>query len=209
MFEIKNDKETLSNAVYFIGVMIAIFAITYTGLYFLGWIPASLGGPDRVNDDYWVGEYDLYNVDTNERTKPDRIVINKVGVDTTVEQPQTRDVNALDQYLTRGAVYYPGSGTVEQGNMFVFGHSTGFQVVQNQAYKTFNGIEDLVRGDEITVEADGKVYIYRVESVKLLSEDDALITFDNSERRLTLSTCNTFGSKQERWVVEAEFDREV
>jgi LPXTG-site transpeptidase (sortase) family protein len=136
------------------------------------------------------------------------VVIEKVGVDTIVGQPNTRDVSILDQHLTRGAVHYPGSGTVEQGNIFIFGHSTGIQVVQNQAYKTFNGIEKLQNGDEIRVEAEGQIYIYKVTSVKLFNEDDALITFDNSKRLLTLSTCNTFGAKQERWVVEAEFDRE-
>jgi LPXTG-site transpeptidase (sortase) family protein len=211
MFEDKNKKELLSSAGYFVVVTVAVFSITYFGLYMLGLVPSSLGGPERITDDYWVGDYDLIDVENYQQgqTRPDRITINKVGVDTIVENPNTRDVNALDQYLTNGAVHYPGSGTVEQGNMFVFGHSTGFQVVQNQAYKTFNGIEKLVDGDEITVEADGKIYIYKVSSVELFSEDDALITFDNTKRRLTLSTCNTFGAKQERWVVEAEFDREV
>lgn len=214
MFTFGEKKEDWINVGYFTMVFAAVFAITYGVLYWVGWIPASLGGPSRVaniNDDYWIGDYELLDVDNYSvgQTRPERIVIDKVGVDTTIEQPTTRDVAALDQYLTRGAVHYPGSGTVEQGNIFLFGHSTGLRVVQNQAFKTFNGIEDLVRGDEIKVEADGNVYIYKVTSVEMVSEDDALITFDNSSRRLTLSTCNTFGAKQDRWVVEAEFDREV
>lgn len=208
----KNKKESLTNAAYFIGITLAVFAITYTGLYLVGWVPASLGGSEKISqidEDYWLGDYDIINQSDAGSSRPSRIIIDKVGVDTIVEQPKTRDVSILDQYLTRGAVYYPGSGTIENGNMFVFGHSTGLSVVQNQAYKTFNNIENLVKGDDIRVEADGKTFIYKVTSVKLFNEDDALITFDNSKRKLTISTCNTFGAKQERWVVEAEFHKEV
>jgi LPXTG-site transpeptidase (sortase) family protein len=211
MFNINNRKEFLINSGYFISVTLAIFVVTYFALYIFGLVPSSLGGPQEIEelDDYWVGGYDLIEEYTTDRTRPSRIIIDKVGVDTIVEQPDTRDVTILDQYLTRGAVHYPGSGTVEQGNIFVFGHSTGLRVVQNQAYKTFNDIENLNDDDEIRVEAEGKIYIYKVNSVELLDEDDALITFDNSKRSITLSTCNTFGSKQERWVVKADFYREI
>ncbi len=91
--------------------------------------------------------------------------------------------------------------------MFLFGHSTNWQVVQNQAYKTFNGLEKLVRGDTITIWGeDGEQYTYTVERVSLLDDDDAFVDFATEGRRLTLATCNTFGEKQERWVVEAVFN---
>jgi len=140
-------------------------------------------------------------------TRPDRISIPKVGIDSNIEKPNTADVSVLDNSLTKGAVHYPGSGSVEKGNMFLFGHSTNWQVVQNEAYRTFNGIEKLESGDEIYIEADGETYVYKVKSVVLVDEDDALVEFDNSSRTLTISTCNTFGEKQERWVVEADFER--
>jgi LPXTG-site transpeptidase (sortase) family protein len=221
-FEIKNTKEFYASVGYFLTIMVGVFFITFSVLYFLGLTPGSFSRPDRdINDEidesYWVGDYELIDVSGYaggqsgliSRTLPDRVVIDKIGVDTIVEQPNTRDVQVLDQYLTRGAVYYPGSGTLEQGNMFIFGHSTGLSVVQNQAYKTFNNLENLVEGDEIRVEADGSIYIYRVTDVSLYNADEAVITFDNSSRKLTLSTCNTFGAKQERWVVDADFYREI
>jgi LPXTG-site transpeptidase (sortase) family protein len=170
---------------------------------------------DSFTNEYWTGGYAEDFSDSNSSNqstgniKPDRVIIDEIGVDTIISQPQSRDVNVLDQYLTKGAVYYPGSGTVEQGNMFVFGHSTGLSVVQNQAYKAFNNFNKLENGDLVTIEADGSKYQYKVSKVQLLDEDDALITFDNNERKLTLSTCNTFGAKQERWVVEADFYREL
>jgi LPXTG-site transpeptidase (sortase) family protein len=93
--------------------------------------------------------------------------------------------------------------------MFIFGHSTGFSVVNNQAYKTFNDLDKLSAGDEIRIESDGKTYIYKVESLVLVDESEAFVDFSKTDRRLTISTCNSFGAKQERWVVEAVFDREV
>lgn len=212
----KEEKvELYKNISYFFIVMIGVTGVTYLGLLLLNLVPNSLGGHLLLEDDdyaeeYWLGDYEAINTTTSQTfTKPERIIIDRVGIDTNIEQPNTRDVRVLDQYLNRGAVYYPGSGTVEKGNMFVFGHSTSLGAVQNQAYKTFNGLEKLNKGDEITVEAEGRRYIYEVTDVRLLDAEDALITFDNSIRSLTLSTCNTFGAKQERWVVESQFSRVI
>lgn len=201
MFE---GKYSISNITYFILVAIGVFAISFSALYFLGIGPKSLVLDRTEVDDYWTGGYDLdVEYSTGERTRPDYIRIPKIGVDTVITQPNTTDVAALDRSLLEGAVHYPGSGTVEDGNMFIFGHSSGLPNVINQAYKAFNGLGNLSRGDEIEVSAEGNTYIYEVTSVKLLDEDNALVNFDNSGRTLTLSTCNTFGAKQERWVVEA------
>ena len=90
--------------------------------------------------------------------------------------------------------------------MFLFAHSTGFKVVQNQAYKAFNNLKNLSAGDSIFVSGeDGKTYVYKVSSVKLATDKDVLVTFDGKDRMITLSTCNTFGQKAERYVVEAYF----
>lgn len=138
-------------------------------------------------------------------TKPTRISIPSVGIDTTVLEPSSVMIDVLDSFLQNGAVYYPGSGTIEQGNIFVFGHSTNWPVVQNQAYKTFNNLEDTKIGDEVNVYAGGKVYVYEVLSVELVDADNAFIDLSRSGRRLTISTCNTFGQKSDRWVVDAVF----
>jgi LPXTG-site transpeptidase (sortase) family protein len=105
--------------------------------------------------------------------------------------------------LSQGAVYYPGSGAIEGGNVFVFGHSTNWSVVRNQAYKTFNNLDDLKAGDLIYLTAGGEEYAYEVERVRVAPDSEVLVSFGGDERRLTLSTCNTFGLKEERIVVEA------
>lgn len=139
-------------------------------------------------------------------TLPVRIVIPAVGVDASIETPVSTDIRVLDGALTRGAVHYPGSGTPGNGNMFIFGHSTSLTNVINQAYQTFNDVQHLEKGDEIIVYAGGEKHWYVVESVALVSADEALVDFSTSKDMLTLSTCNTFGAKQERFVVEAMYE---
>jgi LPXTG-site transpeptidase (sortase) family protein len=137
--------------------------------------------------------------------KPTRIVIEKIGVDTKVLNPDSQKVSVLDEALKSGVVRYPGSGIPGDGNMFVFGHSTSFRVVQNQAYKAFNNLEKLAPGDIVKVYTGDREYRYRVTNVKSVSEEKALVDLSGRRDMLTLSTCNTFGRKQDRFVVEADF----
>lgn len=144
------------------------------------------------------------NLNTGNYTKPSRIVIPSVGIDSVIIQPESPTISVLDSALQQGAVYYPGSGVIEQGNIFIFGHSSRLPVVVNQAYKTFNDIENTKIGDEIILyDRNGKKYTYEVERVYQANAETAFIDLSRSGRRLTISTCNSFGTKSDRWVVDA------
>ena len=58
-------------------------------------------------------------------------------------------------------------------------------------------------GDEILITSNGKVYKYIVDIVKLVDDNTALVDFTKRDKMLTISTCNTFGAKEDRYVVEA------
>ena len=153
-----NSKE---NIIYFAAVLLGAFLIFFVVFLVLGITPESISlyknsnnNPVRYEGSYSDTQVVNDNISTS-RTEPNRIVIEKIGVDTSVDHPKTRDIYTLDQSLNKGAVYYPGSGSIESGNMFVFGHSADAFVVQNPAYKTFNRFNELVGGDVIEVEADG------------------------------------------------------
>lgn len=135
---------------------------------------------------------------------PLRLEIPSISVDTIVENPKSTNPEVLDAELTKGAVHYPGSGMPGSGNMFIFGHSTGFSVVQNKAYKVFNRLKDLKNGETITVYGKDWKYEYRVTSVRKVDKSDALVTFDTKTNMITLSTCDSFGRAQDRYVVEGE-----
>ncbi|OHA26901.1 MAG: hypothetical protein A3D52_01790 [Candidatus Taylorbacteria bacterium RIFCSPHIGHO2_02_FULL_44_36] len=138
--------------------------------------------------------------------QPVRLVIEKIGVDAPVENPQSRDIAVLDAALLKGVVHYPGSGSLENNtNMFLFGHSTNWATVHNQAFKSLNRLSELQLGDEIKLFSDEKEYIYKVTAVSLVAQNEALVKFETGKRKLTLSTCDTFGKRTDRFVVTADF----
>lgn len=137
---------------------------------------------------------------------PTRIIIDSIDVDSAILTPASRSIEVLDQALLEGVVHYPGSARPgEQGNVFLFGHSTGFRVVNNEAFKVFNNLKHLTENEVIRLQTGDREYLYRVTRVSLVNADEALVDLSPTGNRLTLSTCNSFGAEQERYVVEAEF----
>jgi LPXTG-site transpeptidase (sortase) family protein len=200
--------------VKFVIYFVIIFLVLFSLLYSVGLIPESLKNNegDTVSTLWDKAQKKTVQNDSRRGSsvvikaeEPKRIVIDKIGVDAAVSNPSTTNVATLDEYLKQGAVRYPSSGLLGQGNMFIFGHSTGLTVVNNQAYKTFNGIKNLQNGDLIKVYGSNTVYVYKVRTVTLVDQNEALVKFDTTTNRLTLSTCNTFGAKGERYVVEADY----
>lgn len=199
------------NYIIFAGLTLGIFTVTYTVLLIIGLTPkqfqADISGTNIFQVVGSEFESPIIEIDTN--LIPQTISIPKIGVNSTIQIPNAVDVSTLDLALQKGAVYYPGSGTLQSGNMFLFGHSTNWKVVNNQAYKTFNDLDKLVQGDEIFLKVQDKTYIYKVVTVKRASENDTVIEFNKNGRMLTISTCDTFGQKQDRWITEAVFDRVI
>ena len=137
---------------------------------------------------------------------PITITIPAIGLSARVTNPTSTDIAVLDQALLQGAVRYPTSAKLgETGNVVLFGHSSYLPIVGNQAYKTFNGIQKLVASDTITISSSGTSYVYRVRGVGKESANDAAIPLSVVGRVLTLSTCDSFGAKTDRFVVVADF----
>ncbi len=136
--------------------------------------------------------------------KPTKIIINKIGVESAVTNPTSKNIDTLNDALKLGAVRYPDSGSLDSDkNIFIFGHSTSL-ATNTTYYKTFNNLDKLVVGDKITLRSNKNDYTYLVSSVSIANTEDGLIKFDN-DRELILSTCNTLGQKEERIVVTATF----
>jgi len=139
-----------------------------------------------------------------ESTFPTRISIEKIALDTTIITPESTDIDVLDRALLNGAVHYPGSGELgENANMLLFGHSSYLPVINNKAFKAFNELSKLKVGDHITVYSDTHVYTYATETIVLSEAEDVRVDFNSTYPKLTLATCNSFGTKQERWIVTA------
>lgn len=196
---------------------LAIFTFSYTTLYVLGFIPQEISEENKQTflDD--LKQSTLENVSNFGKNTPEtavveqgedptRITIPGTDVDILIQNPVTKDPVLLDEYLKKGVVRYPDSGHLGQGNMLLFGHSSNWDVVKNKAYKSLNGIEKLKQGDLVYIDSENFRYVYKVTSVKLAKAEDVLVDFSRKENMVTLSTCNTFGAKQDRYVAEAVFD---
>lgn len=184
--------------------------VAYLALALFGFLPRSVNIFDPLLSA--APAQDLYELpkaptdvveQASTATVPAHVSIPKIGVEADVHVPPSIDVATLDSLLARGAVYYPGSGVIERGNIFIFGHSTNWSIVKNQAYKTFNKLDSLEAGDRIYLSGDGWEATYEVESVRIAPDSEVLVSFEGATPRLTLSTCNTFGLKAERIVVQA------
>jgi len=76
--------------------------------------------------------------------------------------------------------------------------------VRNEAYRSFNGLDELSVGDEITIKGASTTATYAVTSVDITKKDEGFVRFQPNQRvDLTLSTCSTFGAKQNRTIVRA------
>ncbi len=137
---------------------------------------------------------------------PDKIEIPSIKLVTTVSNPDSTQIDVLDRALLTGAVRYPSSAKLgETGNVVIFGHSSYLPVVNNQAFKAFTGIEKLHAGDTIIVYSSSRVHTYAVRSVTKEDANSAGIPLTVAGKVLTLSTCNSFGEKSDRFVVVADF----
>ena len=137
---------------------------------------------------------------------PQQLIVPSLGVQLPVSNPTTRNIELLDEELKSAVVRYPDSATLgSDGNVLVFGHSSQLPIVRNKFFKAFNNIQKLDDGEEILARANGDTYHYRVTRVYQASATDDRIPLTVPNHRLTLLTCDSFGSRSDRWVVEAEY----
>ncbi|MBP6924425.1 MAG: sortase [Candidatus Pacebacteria bacterium] len=136
---------------------------------------------------------------------PESIYIKKLNRTVSVLNPSSRTVADLDTALLSGVVRHPDSADLAQdGNVFILGHSSYLPNVLNKNFQAFNGIQDLAWGDTIEVTSDGYLHLYEVEKVYKASASDTTVPISGTGPRLTLATCNSFGSTDDRFIVEAK-----
>ncbi len=136
---------------------------------------------------------------------PNKLVIDRFERTIEVLNPESNLVADLDAALLHGAVRHPDSATMDrEGSVFILAHSSYLPSVLNKNFQAFNGIQNLKFGDTVRLEAEGFEYVYRVDKVYKAKAEDATIAIAGNTKRLILATCNSFGSKDDRYIVEAE-----
>lgn len=138
---------------------------------------------------------------------PIRVAAESIGLEREVLNPESTDVSVLDAALRKGAVRYPTSAMLgEEGTVLLFGHSSYLPVVHNSNYKAFNGIQKLQQGDTVSVYSATAEYRYKVTGVRLADANEDVVELPSNGQYLALVTCDSFGTKSDRFVVTARLD---
>lgn len=143
-------------------------------------------------------------VTTSLDSLPSTIIIDALDKEIPIFNPESRSVSALDTALLSGVVRHPDSADFErEGTILILGHSSYLPNVINKNFQAFNGIQKLMWGDTIRLRSSDTEYVYRVDKVYEAKASDDEIEIRSGEARLTLATCNSFGTKDDRFIVEA------
>jgi LPXTG-site transpeptidase (sortase) family protein len=197
----------------FLAVFFAVVFLTYLVLYIIDFIPEA---PDEGVDQDTETVIDtvaagadtpkevLAPVLSGEAAVPNKIIFDRLNREVVVLNPQSRDIVDLDAALLSGVVRHPDSADFRsEGNMFILGHSSYLPNVLNKNFQAFNGIQEMTWGDKIRVQSAETEYVYRVEKVYKAKASEVFVPETPGEARLTLATCNSFGSKDDRFMIEA------
>lgn len=121
-----------------------------------------------------------------------------------IRNPNVSSIDALDSALLSGAVRHPDSADLtETGTMFILGHSSYLPNIQNKNFQAFNGLNKLAWGDTIRVRSSDTEYVYSVERVYEAKASSAEVPIQYDTAKLVLATCNSFATKDDRFIVEA------
>lgn len=191
----------------FVLVFVGVFTVSYGILYAIDFVPEPIDEKEGVLEAVEatvVNEAEEMPSIAPFDPTPNRIIIDKLDREVEILNPATSDIEELDEALLSGVVRHPDSADfTEDGTMFLLGHSSYLPTVFNRNFQAFNGIEDLVWGDRIRVQSNNIEYVYRVDIVYEAKASEAEIEIVTGEPRLALATCDSFGSKDDRFVVEA------
>lgn len=210
--------EILPKTSAFLGVFFIVMIIGYGILYFVDFVPeapAETNNASAVVEDTTytyeepspvvVAEEPVPTLESKNDPLPLEISIERLDRTVTVLNPSSRSVADLDAALLKGVIRHPDSADLndQNGNILILGHSSYLTNVFNKNFQAFNGIQNLTWGDTIKVRSGDTEYTYQVDKVYKEKATTVKVPVWASKPKLTLVTCNTFGAKEDRFIVEA------
>ncbi len=200
----------------FLATFFAVVFVTYLVLYVIDFIPEA---PSEADEEVPATEEVLEATGVAAATEvtevqpaapvgdlalPVAITLGRLDRTVTVLNPTSSSVADLDAALLNGVVRHPDSADFSaDGNILILGHSSHLPNVFNSNFQAFNGLETMTWGDKIYLDSADTRYVYRVEKVYEAKASEVIVPFTPGEAMLTLVTCNNFGAKEDRYIVEA------
>jgi len=200
----------LDQRLTFFFVTVGVITLTYALLFVVDFLPEkpeTTAVPEEetlsdVEDSAYFPPVEIEA--TVAHALPTKIIFDSLNKEVPVLNPEASDVASLDAALLNGTVRHPDSADfANTGTMFILGHSSHLPVVRNKNFQAFNDIEKLEWGDTVRVQSADMEYVYRIDRVYEAKASAAEVPLQFEEARLVLVTCNTFGVKEDRYIVEA------
>lgn len=210
-------EEIIPKAGAFLGVFFVVMTIGYGVLYYIDFVPETPATAETVTsadtEEPEVAATPAIEQEPEPEPAtttwndpyPTSITLDSLGRTVSVLNPTSRSIAELDNALLKGVVRHPDSADLNEqnGNMLILGHSSYLKNVFNKNYQAFNGIQNLKWGDTITLRSRDYEYIYRVDRVYEAKASTVTIPTKSTGQKLTLATCDTFGAKEDRFIVES------
>ena len=196
----------LEQRIVFFFVCMGVIAITYGLFVIVDFLPEK---PTQVAEEVVTetpAEEEVVAVDP----LPVKIIFDSLDREVAVLNPETASIAEMDADLLKGVVRHPESADfAEKGTIFILGHSSYLPNVTNKNFQAFNGIQKLAWGDTIRLQSGDREYVYTVDRVYEAKASNAEVPLQYETAKLVLATCNSFGSKDDRYIVEATLVREA
>lgn len=138
--------------------------------------------------------------------KPSSIFIDKISVNAPIIYSE-KEINekSFQLALRNGVVHFPETALPgENGNVVVFGHSSGAWWVPGNYKHVFTLLDKLSANDIVAIEYQGISYKYKIKSSRVVLPTEVSVLNPTDIPTLTLITCYPVGTNEKRLVVEAE-----
>jgi LPXTG-site transpeptidase (sortase) family protein len=206
----------LEEQLVFVLVFFGVLSLTYSFFFLIDFLPEkpSEKTEETITENRGIAKNDSVMIETEDTESdvitvidpyPTRIIFDALdNREVVILNPESQSIEALDTALLSGVVRHPDSADFARvGTIFLFGHSSYLPNVMNKNFQAFNGIQKLAWGDTIRLQSSDMEYVYRIDRVYEASANDAEVKIETGKAKLTLVTCDSFGSKSDRFIVEA------
>jgi len=207
-----------AHSIQFLAVFFIVFTVSYGILVLFDFVPEPISEFEETTPIELIDEasaaFDPMTAVSDPKPapaapivteEPVRLSIPALDRSVNVVPAASNAVTDLDQALLSGVVRHPDSALLgETGNVVILGHSSYLPNVLNRNFQALNGTQNLEWGDSIIVESETTRYTYIVRKVYKVKASEYVISTTGEGKRLTLVTCNSFATADDRFIIESE-----
>lgn len=134
------------------------------------------------------------------------LVVPKIGVRAPIAWNSSFADKDLKENLANGLAHYEGSilPNDKAGNVFVTGHSSDYWWNKGSYKTVFALLDKLVVGDQAMIKFQGRVFVYEVSKLFVVSPEQIEVVSYTDNPILSLMTCTPVGTAINRLIVQFE-----